>query len=228
VSRRAYVHGIRARQCYGAARMSTQYSLDENLMKALAHPLRWRILEVVAERGEASPVELARTLGQPLATVSHHVRVLRETGSLELTRTEQRRGALEHFYRALIPTFFDSEQWDRAPIVLRRSVAGQIFQRIVGEAAAAGAGGAFDSPHAHLDRMIVELDDEGWQELSDFLVDVLKHAQAIQARSDARRDDKRPARTAQLAILSFEVAGAVASDGDAHSDTVPKRSQPLT
>jgi DNA-binding transcriptional ArsR family regulator len=206
--------------------MTTQYSLDENLMKALAHPLRWRILELVSARGEASPVEIARTLDQPLATISHHVRVLRETGSLELTRTEQRRGALEHFYRVLIPTFFDSDRWERAPIVLRRSVAGQIFQQIVDEAAAAGGAGAFDSPHAHVDRMIVELDDEGWRELSAFLVDVLKRTQAIQARSDARREGDRPARTAQLAILSFEMDGSVAGSDERDAE-LPQRSPPL-
>jgi hypothetical protein len=30
--------------------------------------LRWRILEIVSERGEASPVELARALDEPLAS----------------------------------------------------------------------------------------------------------------------------------------------------------------
>jgi DNA-binding transcriptional ArsR family regulator len=207
--------------------MSGGYSLDENLMKALAHPLRWRILEVVTERGEASPVEVARVLGQPLATVSHHVRVLRESGTLEPTRTEQRRGAIEHFYRALIPTFFDSEQWSRTPLVLRRSVAGQILERIVGEASAAGAVGAFDEPHAHVDRMVVELDDEGWRELSDLLVDVLRQAQAIQGRSDARTSSERRVRTAQLTILSFEMAGSIAGTEADGADELPRRSQPL-
>jgi DNA-binding transcriptional ArsR family regulator len=207
--------------------MSSGFSLDENLMKALAHPLRWRILEVVTERGEASPVEVARVLGQPLATVSHHVRVLRESGTLELSRTEQRRGAIEHFYRALIPTFFDSEQWSRTPLVLRRSVAGQILERIMSEASAATAAGAFDEPHAHVDRMIVELDDEGWRELSDLLVDVLKQAQAIQGRSDARTGGERRVRTAELSILSFRMAGSVAGAGDEAADELPRRSQPL-
>jgi DNA-binding transcriptional ArsR family regulator len=207
--------------------MDRSESFDRDLRKALAHPLRWRILEVVNERGEASPVEIARLLEQPLATVSHHVRVLRDSGSLELTRTKQRRGALEHFYRAHIPTFFDSDEWARTPIALRRAVAGQIFEQIVREAAAAGAVGAFDAPHAHVDRMIVELDDEGWRELSDLLIDLMKRTQAIQGRSDARSRSQSRLRTAELAILSFEMAGSIGGPEGPDADTLPRRSQPL-
>lgn len=207
--------------------VGTPYSLDEGLMKALAHPLRWRILELVSERGEASPSELSRALEQPLATVSHHVRVLREARSLELARTEQRRGALEHYYRALTPPFFDDEQWERTPIVLRRGVAGQIFRRIVAEAAAAGSAGAFDAPHAHVDRMVLELDAEGWRELSDVLIGVLKRAQSIQEGSDVRRAGGAAARTSELAILSFEMSESIEGAGSVRDVEPPKRSRPL-
>jgi DNA-binding transcriptional ArsR family regulator len=207
--------------------MTAPQSLDETLMKALAHPLRWRILEVVSERGEASPVELARALDQPLATVSHHVRVLRDSGSLALTRTEQRRGALEHYYQAVAPPFFDAEQWERSPILLRRGVAGQIFRRIVTEATEAGEAGAFDAPEAHIDRMVIELDTEGWQELSALLMDVLRQAQAIQAKSDARRTDGETPLVAQIALLSFEMAESIAAGAGVPDVGRPKRSRPL-
>jgi DNA-binding transcriptional ArsR family regulator len=199
--------------------MSAAPSLDESLIKALAHPLRWRIVEAVVERGEASPVQLARLLDEPLATVSHHTRVLRDHGCLELTRTEPRRGAVEHYYRAIMPAFFDDEQWRQMPVMLRRGIAGQIFRRIFEEASAAGALGAFDAPGAHVDRMVLELDDAGWEELSALLTDVLKRAQAIQERSDARRSDGAPARTSEVAFLHFEMA--------ADADAAPRRSPPL-
>jgi DNA-binding transcriptional ArsR family regulator len=207
--------------------MTVPQSLDETLMKALAHPLRWRILEVVSERGEASPVELARALDQPLATVSHHVRVLRDSGSLELTRTEQRRGALEHYYRAVTPPFFDAEQWERSPILLRRGVAGQILRRIVVDATEAGRAGAFDAPEAHVDRMVLELDAEGWRELSALLMDVLRQAQAIQAKSDTRRGDAKTTLVAQIAILSFEMAASIQAFQEVSNVERPKRSRPL-
>jgi DNA-binding transcriptional ArsR family regulator len=208
--------------------MSVSHSLDESLIKALAHPLRWRIVETIVERGEASPVELARLLDQPLATVSHHTRVLRELRCIELTRTEPRRGAVAHYYRALMPAFFDDEQWQRVPVVLRRALAGQVFRRIVEDAAAAGAAGAFDAQGAQIDRMVVELDDRGWRELSGLLFDVLRKAQEIQDRSDARRANRAAVRTSEVAILQFEVAESIAAkEPAADGAEPPKRSPPL-
>jgi DNA-binding transcriptional ArsR family regulator len=206
--------------------MGAEQSLDEGLIKGLAHPLRWRLLETLTERGESSPVELARILGQPLATVSHHMRVLRDANCVELTRTEQRRGAIEHFYRALMPAFFDDEQWARVPATFRRGLAAQLFRRIVGEAATAGTEGAFDEPGSHMDRMFVELDDRGWEELSDLLTSILKQAQAIQDRSDTRRDAGDQARLSEIVVLHFKVpdTSAAAADGDPQS---PRRSPPV-
>jgi DNA-binding transcriptional ArsR family regulator len=41
--------------------------------KAIAHPLRATILNGLCDR-EASPIELAKEMGEPLANVSYHVR----------------------------------------------------------------------------------------------------------------------------------------------------------
>jgi DNA-binding transcriptional ArsR family regulator len=205
--------------------MGASHSIDERLIKGLAHPLRWRMLEVLTERGESSPVELARLLDQPLATVSHHMRVLRDARCVELTRTKQRRGAIEHYYEAVVPAFFDDEMWKRVPNVLRRSLAGQTFRRLFDEAAAAGAHGAFDAPGSHLDRMLVELDDDGWSELSELLTDALRRAQEIQARSDARGDAGAAVRVSEIVLMHFEVAESLtARESGGDSVTLPTRS----
>jgi DNA-binding transcriptional ArsR family regulator len=201
--------------------------LDESLIKALAHPLRWRIVEVLVERGEASPVQLARLLDQPLATVSHHVRVLRDQGLIQLTRTEPRRGAVEHYYRALMPAFLDEEHWTQIPVALRRGLVGQVLQRVIAELAAAGTAGAFDTPASHMDRMVLELDDDGWQELSGLLTDVLRHAQTIQERSDDRRGDEPAKRSVELTMLLFELAESIARNAGDESVEPPRRSPPL-
>ena len=75
--------------------------VDLNLIKALDHELRQHIL-LAAIQDEVSPNELAKSLGEGLSQVSYHVNVLRDDcgGILRITRTKQRRGALEHFYRA--------------------------------------------------------------------------------------------------------------------------------
>jgi DNA-binding transcriptional ArsR family regulator len=72
---------------------------DVEMAKALSHPTRAHILRVL-EDGSASPVQIARESGQPVSNVSYHVRVLQKAGCVRLLRTEQRRGALEHFYEA--------------------------------------------------------------------------------------------------------------------------------
>jgi len=207
--------------------MASPPPMDEGLIKALAHPLRWQIITSLVERGEASPVELARMLDQPLATVSHHVRVLRDLRTIELTRTVQRRGAIEHYYRAVMPAFFDEHQWALIPEPLRRALAGQVFTQAFAEAAAAGGKGAFDAVGAHLDRMIVDLDDQGWSDVSEALLDLLRRIQAIQAESDARREDK-PRRVSEIVLMQFEIADSLASaDTDGDRAALPQRSPPI-
>jgi hypothetical protein len=66
--------------------------------------------------------------------------------------------------------------------------------------------------------MVVELDEAGWQELSALLSDVLKRAQTIQERSDARRGEGGEARTSEIALMHFELTD---------SDPPPRRSPPL-
>lgn len=64
----------------------------------MTHPTRDAVLKHLKRR-EASPREIAVATGEPLGNVSYHVRVLHDSGVLELVRTEPRRGAVEHFYR---------------------------------------------------------------------------------------------------------------------------------
>jgi DNA-binding transcriptional ArsR family regulator len=195
--------------------MSFSNPLEARLLKALAHPLRARILESITDRGEASPIELARELDQPLATVSHHTRVLRDLGCIELTRTEPRRGAVEHYYRAVLRPFLDDAQWERLSLVKRRGLAAQLLRRIFAEASAAGADGGFDAAGAHVARVPLALDDRGWEELSEIVADLLSSAQTIQERSDARRRaDGDQVRPSELAILHFAVAGSIAPTAD--------------
>lgn len=78
-----------------------------NLLVALRHPLRRQILKAIGD-GESSPKDLAAQLEWPLSNVSYHVRVLINCDVLELTRTKQVRGSMQHFYRSLI-----EEDWAR-------------------------------------------------------------------------------------------------------------------
>ena len=81
----------------------TASAVDSRLAKALAHPLRVQLLAALNE-GVASPNELSKKLDEPLTNVSYHVRMLHDLGCIELVETEPRRGALEHYYRAIVRT----------------------------------------------------------------------------------------------------------------------------
>jgi DNA-binding transcriptional ArsR family regulator len=80
-----------------------KHSDTNDLLIALRHPLRRQILQAMAEDTEPlSPRELATSLDQPLSNVSYHVRVLADCSVLELVRTRQVRGSMQHFYRSLL------------------------------------------------------------------------------------------------------------------------------
>src|SRR5262245_32749233 len=103
---------------------------EARIAKALAHPLRARILQRLGER-VASPGDLAVELGAPLGVVSYHVRMLRDYDCVELVRTEPRRGALQHFYRATARPNLDEDQWRTLPSGLRRELSGEAIGAIV-------------------------------------------------------------------------------------------------
>src|SRR4051812_8989846 len=118
---------------------------EARIAKALAHPLRARILQRLGER-VASPRELAVELGAALGVVSYHVRMLRDYGCVELVRTEPRRGALQHFYRATARANVDADRWRTLPSGLRRGRSGETIQALVGELGRAADGGALEDP----------------------------------------------------------------------------------
>jgi DNA-binding transcriptional ArsR family regulator len=75
---------------------------DTDLLVALRHPLRRRILREMADGNAISPRELAAALRQPLSNVSYHVRVLAERSAVTLVETRPARGSVQHFYRSAV------------------------------------------------------------------------------------------------------------------------------
>ena len=68
------------------------------LINALKHPLRRQILRTIPEDEPTSPRELAERLEQPLGNLSYHIRVLFDSGALELVSEKPVRGTMQHFY----------------------------------------------------------------------------------------------------------------------------------
>ena len=107
--------------------------------------LRARILQRLGER-VASPGDLAVELGAPLGVVSYHVRMLRDYDCVELVRTEPRRGALQHFYRATARPNLDEDQWRTLPSGLRGELTGETLQDLVTTSGASADAGTLEDP----------------------------------------------------------------------------------
>jgi DNA-binding transcriptional ArsR family regulator len=72
-------------------------NLDQ--LRALAHPLRLRMMELFAE-GPRTTKQVAQQLGEPPTKLYHHVNALERAGLLKLSKTRQNRGAIEKWYEA--------------------------------------------------------------------------------------------------------------------------------
>ena len=109
-----------------------------------------------------SPNRIATELGEPLGNIAYHVRELEKYGCIELVDTKQRRGATEHYYRALSRTLIDTETWAKLPLEERRPTSRYGLQCIIADAIAADKAGTFDSrTDRHLTYFPVDLDEEG-------------------------------------------------------------------
>lgn len=175
---------------------------DATMMKALAHPVRARALNVLNER-MASPSELAAEQNEAVGYVAYHVRVLREMELIELVKSRQVRGATEHFYRGTIKPYLSDDFWERLPKDARSgvSVAGlEVLNQAVKQAFAAGT---FDSRvDRHLSNLSVNLDEQGWREASDLLTKCLKGLIQISAEAEGRKGN--PAMRATFGLMGFE------------------------
>ncbi len=77
---------------------------DLDQMRALADPLRLRVLEAMSDE-EATTKQVAGRIGEKPTKLYHHVEALRDAGLIELVRTKQNRGTLEKYYRPVARRF---------------------------------------------------------------------------------------------------------------------------
>ena len=78
---------------------------EPSQVKAISHPLRTTILSLLHERA-ATVTELAIAVERPKSTVAHHVKVLTETGLVQVVRTRRVRAIEERFYGRTARMFY--------------------------------------------------------------------------------------------------------------------------
>lgn len=183
--------------------------ITQQLAKALAHPLRVRILSSL-HKGISSPNQLAQELGEPLGNVSYHVKTLLEYDCVELVKTEPRRGAVEHFYRTTDRAFLSDSDWAKIPASARKGISGSILESIGQSATEAMAEGTIEARRdSHLSETPLQLDKQGWKDLNKILADAVDKAGEIQKEAAKRMGkDKSDAIQTKLAVMHFELPGS--------------------
>ena len=178
--------------------------IDVRLARALSHPLRQRILMALGGR-VASPTDLADELGAPLGDVAYHVKQLAGSDLLELVRTERRRGAVKHLYRAKRWLAVEDAEWEAMPADERLELARHITGQVVAELQGAQASEELGEVDVHLSRSPLRLDEPALTELNALLRDLAERAQRLQAESRERsaRGGGGPERDRMLALLHF-------------------------
>jgi DNA-binding transcriptional ArsR family regulator len=177
---------------------------DPRYVKALAHPLRIRLLALLGER-DASPVQLAEQVDATLGTVAYHVRTLERLGLIEMVATHQRRGATEHVYAAREHPRFSDSAWSATSPMAKHVMIASILSQIGEYATQSAAAGGFDRADAHFTRTALKLDQEGWAEVAEAAKRWLEEVRDIEERTQKRiKRTGEQVFDAGLVILFFE------------------------
>jgi len=183
----------------------TSNLIDPRLIRAMSHPIRVHILDILSE-GPSSPARMQRRMENvSLNLVSHHVKVLRDLGCIELIKTVSKRGATEHIYRAKERQYFSAEDWLMVDAEDRLPITGIILRMISEDTGRALSEGKIDLlPDNHISRSPLQLDREGWSETVDILARALDEVLEAHNRSAERAyESGETLMTARVAIMHY-------------------------
>jgi hypothetical protein len=184
--------------------------IDQRLVRALAHPLRVQILEILTER-IASPNRLSEQLDASLSHVAYHTRTLDKYGCLNLVETGKKRGAVEHFYKATPGSFVGNRDWRRVPRAVLGGVSAATLQTFIDKAISALEAGTLDGRSDTIFRwMPLLLDQRGWREVVAIMEEATELVLGAHRRSQDRlaRDGAGGAISTVVGLASFETGGS--------------------
>jgi DNA-binding transcriptional ArsR family regulator len=170
--------------------------------------MRCRCLAILADR-VASPAEIARELGLEVSNVGYHVTALAEAGLIEEVGQRPVRGAVEHFYRAVVRPITTSEEEADFSLAERKSFARTTWSLIAANATTAlEAGTLVERADHHLTRLPLRVDEQGWSEMSDAYMELYERVYEIQAGSAERlgADPDDPGISILSVLAFFETA----------------------
>ncbi len=198
--------------------MDTTAGAGDRLLRLISHPIRIEILRILQHR-TASPKELAEELGDSVNNISYHFKYLRLEECIEIVDTAPRRGAVEHYYRAKPLPAQGGESWPDLPAAIRAEISGVEIRTLLGEAVRALNAGTFDAREdRHLTWMPMELDEEGWRELTERQAEWAEQLERIGAEAAERlaRDHPASSKTCRRVVagtMGFETPSGLGYTG---------------
>jgi len=106
----------------------------------------------------------------------------------------------------VVPPMHDGANWAKLPLATREEISAVTFRGIAGETIRAINGGTFDArKDRHQSRVPMDLDEQGWQELVEFLSGSLSELERIKADAAARLEaDGERGQRFLAALLGFQ------------------------
>jgi DNA-binding transcriptional ArsR family regulator len=169
--------------------IDTQLFLPMQVAKVLDDPEALRILAELNTR-EMSPRQFQKEFGGTVSAIGRRFKKLAKNGWLEMVRKEKggkRRGATEHFYRAVGPAILDSESWSALPDSLKATLTWKTYEQLREKVKEAITAGTFDvRTDRHLTWCLLLLDRHGWETVGT-AVDRLFETLFLEAKSAEAR-----------------------------------------
>ena len=161
--------------------------VEDSVSYAVGHQVRVEILAALHE-GPASAPQLAKTLGRPRTSLTHHLAELLKSGSTEIAYREKVRNIVQNFYCAVKLPFYTDEDWEGMSTEERQVTSALILQASLAEALASLWAGKF---HSDLRVMVawnrIVLDRQGRDDLADEQKNSWENICEIEAQSANRR-----------------------------------------
>jgi DNA-binding transcriptional ArsR family regulator len=170
-------------------------------LRAVAHPMRHRILAMLGERS-STPGRLAAALGVKVNVVAYHVRRLAELGFVELVEVRRGRGGMEHVYAAPRYVTFSDAAWEQLDPDERTRVLVTGLRQMWDYVKRAAVADGFERRDSHFTRTPLRLDEAGWRKLAAATQDWLRIAASIEREVAERGSEEKF--DAALVILLFE------------------------